>query len=140
MQLNVTTDYAIRIMLCLCKKETVVSAREISETMKIPEDYVLKITKRLLKSGLIKSYIGKNGGFSASASPKTITLLMIIQAVENTVKINRCLEEDKFCNRLATEICPVRNFYCRLQNELETSLSSITIKTLLEEANKIRED
>lgn len=138
MQLNITTDYAIRIMLCLCKKETVASAREISETMKIPEDYVLKVTKKLLKSGLIKSYIGKKGGFSASASPESITLLMIIQAVENTVKINRCLEEDKFCNRSAAEFCQIRSFYCRLQNELETSLSSITIKLLLDEENKMR--
>lgn len=140
MQLNITTDYAIRVMLCLCKKETIVSAREISETMKIPEDYVLKITKKLLKSGLIKSYIGKNGGFSANKSPETITLFTIIQSVENTVKINRCLEGDRFCGRLATETCPVRSFYCRLQDELETSLSSITIKALLDASNRIREE
>lgn len=137
MQLNVTTDYAIRIMLCLCKKGTVVSAREISETMTIPEDYVTKITKKLLRTGLIKSHIGKNGGFSVNVPSEKLTLFTIIQAVENTVKINRCLEADRFCNREATESCPVRSFYCRLQNELETSLSSITIKLLLDEADKI---
>ena len=45
MQLNITTDYAIRIILALANRDgEVVSSKDISITMKIPQKYVLKIT------------------------------------------------------------------------------------------------
>ena len=47
------------------------------------------------------------------------------------MKSNRCLEEDEYCSRFATENCPVRKFYTKLQNELERKLQEITIKALL---------
>ena len=47
------------------------------------------------------------------------------------MKINRCLEEDEYCSRFATESCPVRKFYCRLQISLESMLKTMTIKEIL---------
>lgn len=140
MQLNITTDYAIRTIFFLCKKGGIISSKEISEVMKIPEDYVLKITRKLSKKGLVKSYIGKKGGFSANKSADEINLLDIIQAMENTIKINRCLEKDKFCSRTATNDCPIRSFYCHFQDELESRLASITIDDLLNKTYNTKED
>lgn len=40
MQLNLTTDYAIRIVLYLYRKDGIISPREIYETIKISEYYV----------------------------------------------------------------------------------------------------
>ena len=74
----------------------------------------------------------KNGGFAVNKPAQQIDLLSIIRIMENTVKINRCLEEDEYCSRFATATCPVRSFYCILQDELESKLSSITIKSLLD--------
>lgn len=91
MQLNVTTDYAIRIVLYLAIKKEITTSKEIGAAMGIPKNYVLKITHKL--------------------------------------------EEDKFCSRYATENCPVRGFYCKLQEELEKSLKKMTIKRLLADAN-----
>mgnify|MGYP000604821798 CR=1 FL=1 len=49
MQLNITTDYAIRIILALANRDgEVVSSKDISMTMKIPQKYVLKITRSLV--------------------------------------------------------------------------------------------
>ena len=79
-----------------------------------------------------RTYVGKNGGFAVNKPAQQIDLLSIIRIMENTVKINRCLEEDEYCSRFATATCPVRSFYCILQDELESKLSSITIKSLLD--------
>ena len=132
MRLNITTDYAIRIILYLSMKGGIISSKELSETMKIPENYVLKVARKLTKAGLTRTYVGKNGGFAVNKPAKQIDLLSIIEIMENTVKINRCLEEDEYCSRFATATCPVRSFYCILQDELESKLSSITIKSLLD--------
>lgn len=52
MQLNVTTDYAIRIVLYLgqCKKRA--SATEISSEMGIPKGYLEKVLSKLKKQNI----------------------------------------------------------------------------------------
>lgn len=44
MQLNVTTDYAIRTVLYLAIKDELATSNEIAMAMGIPPSYVLKIT------------------------------------------------------------------------------------------------
>ena len=117
MRLNITTDYAIRIILYLSMKGGIISSKELSETMKIPENYVLKVARKLTRAGLTRTYVGKNGGFAVNKPAQQIDLLSIIEIMENTVKINRCLEEDEYCSRFATATCPVRSFYCILQDD-----------------------
>ena len=126
MQLNVTTDYAIRIVLYLAIKKEITTSKEIGAAMGIPKNYVLKITHKLVEAGIIERLAQKIDD---------ITLLDILNIMEPTMRVNRCLEEDKFCSRYATENCPVRGFYCKLQEELEKSLKKMTIKRLLADAN-----
>lgn len=131
MQLNITTDYAIRIILALAKKEgEVVSSKDISQTMKIPQKYVLKITRSLVAANLIERRSGVYGGFLLARDPKDITLLEIIKVMEPTIKLNRCLEADEYCSREATDDCPIRNFYDNFQRILENNFSQISIKDL----------
>ena len=59
MQLNVTTDYAIRMILDIALKDKIVTAAEISNDMKIPKSYVLKMAKRLKTAGLLYTEIGR---------------------------------------------------------------------------------
>ena len=139
MQLNVTTDYAIRVILYLSMKGGISSSKELSEKMAIPEKYVLKVARKLSEAGLTKTHIGKNGGFSVIKPTEKISLLDIISTMENTTKINRCLDEDNFCSRYATETCPVRSFYCILQEEFENKLSLITIQDLISKSNRRKE-
>lgn len=131
MQLNVTTDYAIRIVLYLSRRGGIVPSIELSEEMGIPKTSVLKIAKRLNQGGFVKAQIGTQGGFFIAKKAQDISMLELIQLMEGTVKINHCAEEGRYCNRFATEDCPVRNFYCTLQQQLEEKLSSITVYNLL---------
>lgn len=131
MQLNVTTDYAIRIVLYLAIKKEITTSKEIGAAMGIPKNYVLKITHKLVEAGIIERLVGAQGGFLLAQKIEDITLLDIVNIMEPTMRVNRCLEEDKFCSRYATENCPVRGFYCKLQTELEKSLQKMTVKKLL---------
>ncbi|MGX8833679.1 RrF2 family transcriptional regulator [Amedibacillus sp. YH-ame6] len=133
MQLNVTTDYAIRIVLCLASNTKPVSSTILFEKLGIPQSYVLKIAKKLEKAGLVKTHIGTYGGYSLAKSTSEINLFDVIDIMENTAKINRCMEDDHYCSRFAVETCPVRKFYCLLQEEIKEKLVSITIESLLED-------
>lgn len=63
MQLNVTTDYAIRTVLYLAIKDELATSNEIAMAMGIPPSYVLKITSKLVVAGIIKRIVGAQGAF-----------------------------------------------------------------------------
>lgn len=127
MQLTITTDYAIRIALLLSLSQRTISIPELSEKLHIPKSYVPRIITMLKKADIVDSSRGQHGGIYLKKSPEQITFKVIFDAVGETIKINRCLEEDKFCSRCATDDCPVRNFYTNLQDYLDKRFSETSI-------------
>lgn len=137
MQLNITTDYAIRTILYLgsCPKNAIVPSTEIAEKMKIPHNYLNKVLRRLRKEGLIFSVSGVKGGYVLRKELKSITLGEILRTMERTLQLNPCLEEGE-CNRCATNTCKVRQYFLEIQRVLEKNYFSITMDQLLSEIGK----
>jgi Rrf2 family protein len=133
MQFNITTDYAIRTVLYLSIKGEIATAKEIAAAMGIPSYYQLKVTAKLVKSGIVRRIQGVKGGFILNRDITEITLYDIINAIEPTMRINRCLEDDQYCSRFATANCPVRSFYVSMQGKVETLLRTMTVASLLGE-------
>lgn len=139
MQLNITTDYMIRTMLYLASSGGRRSSADIAEAMFISHGYLSKITNKLKTAGLIGVQKGAGGGFFLTRSPKEITLLDLVECSEGSIKINRCLQRDEYCNRFAVDVCPVHKCFKRIQELLETSLASITMADLVREGETIQE-
>lgn len=130
MQLTVTTDYAIRTLLCLNRKGNRLTTDEISQTMAIPDRYLGKVLKRLKSAGMVCSYPGNTGGYELRRELSDIPFWNVLLAMEGTMKINPCLQCEDECSRKATKNCPVRRFYCGLQNEMESRLQAITMEDI----------
>ncbi|WP_443734979.1 RrF2 family transcriptional regulator, partial [[Ruminococcus] lactaris] len=107
MQLNITTDYAIRIVYYLALKEETITASELASVLKIPVNYISKITKKLKAAEIVQACEGIKGGYALMKKPEMISLFDIVSSMEVTMKINRCLEPDGFCSRNATDYCNV---------------------------------
>lgn len=133
MQINVTTDYGIRIVYYTSVTQRVTPSSELSNALGIPQPTVLKLGRILSKAGLITISTGVSGGFLINKDPRDIILLEVINLFEPTTRINRCLEEDEYCSRNAAKGCPVRRVYTTLQETLETALSAVTIAELIED-------
>lgn len=131
MQLNLTTDYAIRFLICLENTNGAVSGPSIAEKTKIPPNYLLKISSKLRKAGMIGSLAGSQGGYYLLRTLDQITLLEVIDIMETSYKWNRCLEKDSFCAREAVMSCPIRKYYVRLQEELEAKWLSKTLAEIV---------
>lgn len=136
MQLTITTDYAVRTLLYLGLANRRSSSAEIAEAMGIPGNYLPNIARILRKHGFIETRAGSGGGYVLAKNPKDISLLDIIKAMEGTVKVNECLEEEQYCSRGAADDCPVRETYLDVQEVLERALSSVSLKCLIEEQQK----
>mgnify|MGYP001774761245 FL=1 len=132
-QLNITTDYAIRTVIFLGQNNEIITSGDIASNMKIPHNYLAKILKKLKKAGLIRSIAGSQGGYMLVKRPEEITLGEIISTTETTMKINRCLEADTYCSRNATATCMIRKYYQILQNEIDNVVLKRTIGDILNE-------
>lgn len=130
MQLNISTDYAIRALLYLATCGRQASSSEISAEMCIPDNYLYAVMGKLKKAGLTKAARGVKGGWSLTKDPSEITLLSILEVMEGSVKVNRCLHEDHQCNRNATGFCTIHTYYTELQGQLENFLGNVTIDQL----------
>ena len=131
MQLNITTDYAIRTVLYLATVNRLASATEISNHIGISANYLHRVATMLKKAGIIDSRNGANGGFFLAKDAAHITLFDIIEIMESTMRLNRCLEPDHFCSRNAVATCPVRRALTQVQQAIETQLAQVTIASLL---------
>ena len=99
MQLKNSTDYAIRIVCYLAAQERMVSTSELSRKLNVSANYVPKIAKKLKNAKIVTACEGTNGGYMLAKQLENISLMDIISCVEETMAINRCLEEDRFCSR-----------------------------------------
>lgn len=131
MQLKVSTDYAIRIVLHLAVKGGAATSSEISGQMGIPQSMIATLAKPLQKAGILTTQRGTGGGFALGRRPEDISLHEIVNLMEGTTRINRCLEPDGFCSRKGTASCSAHRFFLREQEKLERSFREMTIAKLL---------
>ena len=131
MQLNITTDYAVRMTLYLAQQGGVAAAAEIGRAMAIPSKYVKTVAKPLCDAGLLRAVRGAGGGFGLNLPPEKITMHAIVNVMEGTTRINRCLEQDGYCSRGGVPDCPVHQFYARIQRYLDRVFAETTIASLL---------
>ena len=134
MQLNISTDYAIRIVYYLALKGDTATSSEISGQMGVPQSVIATLATPLQKAGLLSTQRGAGGGFTLSRRPEDISLHEIINIAEGTTRINRCLEPDGFCSRNGAPNCPVHKFYAHIQNYLDEAFKEKTIASLLADA------
>lgn len=58
--------------------------------MEIPVGFLRQVLQELGRAGLVKSQLGRTGGYSLVRDPDTITLLDVIEALEGSVEDGQC--------------------------------------------------
>ncbi|GAB4300273.1 MAG: Rrf2 family transcriptional regulator [Desulfuromonadia bacterium] len=130
MELTRKGEYAIRGIIYLAKKRVgeISLLSEIAEGTEVPPMFLAKIFQNFAKIGLISSFRGSGGGFTLNRDPSTITLREIVEAVEGPIIPNRCLLNDKGCNRAAT--CTVHPVWRRVQEQVSAILDGVSLADL----------
>lgn len=131
MEINRTTDYALRVVMHLARhgpRGRVTSAR-IAAEQGIPPDYVPKVLQALGRAGIVATVPGRFGGVHLSRLPGKLTVLDVVQAMEGPVLLNRCLVRKGECPR--DRLCPVHRLWARAQEGLVRTLRAATIAGLL---------
>ena len=70
----------------------VVPARRLAEFYDLPEAYLAKLLKALVRAGLLGSTSGPRGGFRLARPPEAITVGEVVEAVEGPGPLFCCTE------------------------------------------------
>lgn len=63
MFITLETDYAVRIISVLCRQGDKMDAKTISEKACVTLRFALKILRKLVGAGLVRSFKGTQGGY-----------------------------------------------------------------------------
>jgi len=135
MQLSITTDYALRILLYLAEKRAVTPSAELARNLSIHQPLVLRVGRVLKQKGFIDIPIGPLGGLVLIKRPEEVTVYDIVRAMEHSIKLNRCLDDGKLCSRGAASHCSAHAFLGEVQELMEEKMKTKTLADLLEDNN-----
>lgn len=84
MKLTRASSYALHAVAYMAqqKSDKPIASHKIAEERKIPDRFLLKVLKPLVSQRVLKSIKGPNGGYQLARPATDITMLEIIEAVE----------------------------------------------------------
>jgi len=129
MQLNVTTDYAIRTVMHLASRPgSYVSGKAICADTHIPSNYIHHIAHKLISGGILGSVKGQRGGYYLEKTPDQITLLDIVSIMEGPIRLERRDEEGCYEKGAA-----LGKYYAQIQQNICDAFAGVTIAQLLQD-------
>ena len=84
----------------------------------------------LVSGGLVRSRRGRRGGFSLAKPPNAIMLSEVVQAVEGSLALVDCVDDDKLCSRV--DLCITHDIWKKVKEAMFQVLDSITLADMVE--------
>ena len=145
MRITQEADYAIRITCLLAEKKAsaekkgegapITGAQDISDQTYVPHRFTLSILRRLVMSGIVRSYKGKSGGYTLARDEGDISLRDIIEAIDGPVYINKCLDSEHVCSRQGIDKsgCRIHCIFTHLSHQVAEKLGRVTVKDAIDQ-------
>ncbi|MFA6322303.1 MAG: Rrf2 family transcriptional regulator [Candidatus Buchananbacteria bacterium] len=132
MKFSTRSSYGLRALAHLAKYygNKPYSLAKVAQEEKISQAYLERLFSRLKKAGILVSSKGMAGGYQLARKPAQISILSVIEALEGTVSVFKCLgvRGDLICSQKS---CPSGFVYQKVQKALTDSLSSMTLNDLI---------
>ncbi|MDO8311118.1 MAG: Rrf2 family transcriptional regulator [Sideroxyarcus sp.] len=109
MQLNLSTDIALRTLMYLGQKDAPATIGEVSEAYDIVKTHLMKVVMELVSAKLVVSERGRNGGIRLAKNAKDISIGEVVRLMEQNLALVHCMKEDA-----TNDACPLMP-HCRLR-------------------------
>lgn len=130
MRLTTKGRYAVTALLDVAYQGdgSVVPLSDISERQSISMSYLEQLFSKMRKHGLVNSIRGAGGGYTLAKPAHEISVLDIIDAVDESIKATRC---DGKGNCQNGEMCLTHNLWSDLSDKIEDYLVAVKLSSLL---------
>ncbi len=139
-QVSPTSKLAVKLIMLIATRsgDHAVAVDELSREFSVSRKYLQQILTKLQRSGLLKSILGKNGGYVLAKSADRITVLDVLKVMENDLNLLDCLRDDDSERCPRAKRCVTRRLWQKVRTEVEEFTKAITIRDLLETFNKFK--
>jgi Rrf2 family transcriptional regulator, iron-sulfur cluster assembly transcription factor len=107
--------------------------KDISKAINSPEAFTAKILQQLVKSDLLHSMKGPNGGFYIHREPHQIVLSEIVQAIDGDLIFTGCALGLEKCSE--DHPCPVHHKFKAVRDHLTGMLMTTSLKDVADSVN-----
>jgi len=131
MNFNKTTEYSLRILSYMAvNPDKLYHAEMLQDNIEVPYRYLKKQMTKLVKTGLLESVKGKQGGYKIARSLKEISLFDIVKASEDVHLTHTCLFGFDSC--FYGDKCILHDKWEDIQNQINELLKNTTLQDLRE--------
>lgn len=131
MHITLEADYAIRIVYALAKNGKRLDAKSISEITDVTLRFSLKILRKLVASGIVKSFKGTQGGYEIGRPLEEISLYDVIATIEGEYNLNRCTAGDYICTRKKERPCQFQQVFREVSEDVREKLGACKFSDLI---------
>ncbi|MGN0607561.1 MAG: RrF2 family transcriptional regulator [Oscillospiraceae bacterium] len=131
MNFTLESDYAVRIVGCLAAEGRRMDAKTISSSTMVTLRFSLKILRKLVSAGIVRSFKGTQGGYELAAKPSEISLHDVISAIEGKFAVSKCLTGDYDCSRGMSGRCKYQRVFSDITAMVEKELKAYTFDKLI---------
>ena len=131
---------ALKLMLDLATYNTgeMVRLKDIAKRQNISEKYLEQIIQALVRTGLLTSVRGSQGGYHLAVRPEEITIGRILRATEGDLAPVECISDlPKRCNRSGK--CPAQRIYRKIYSAINEVVDHLTLEDVLKDADELRD-
>jgi Rrf2 family iron-sulfur cluster assembly transcriptional regulator len=122
--------YAVMAMVDLATREktAMTGLGDIATRQGIPQAYLEQIFARLKRAEIVRSARGPGGGYRLAHEAQDITIAMIIDASEETIKMTRCSSETETGCVSPNTRCLTHDLWQGLGAQIHQYLNMITLE------------
>ena len=134
MRLTKESEYALLGLAALATEPigSVVSLAAVAEANALPRTFLAKIFQKLARHGILTSERGRGRGYALARPPDSITMREILEAVEGSDLLQRCLLWQEHC--ADEDPCPLHYRLKELRPALESLLQTVTLADYMTES------
>jgi FeS assembly SUF system regulator len=132
LKLTKKADYGLIALKHLAETGGSSSAKDIADEYALPQEALAKILQRLVKSGMLVSQHGTHGGYTLARSPKLISALEVIKAIDGPLFITACSSHVGNCDQSSK--CNVKEPLKKVNYGIRELLAKISIADMMEAA------
>ena len=132
MHITLEADYAVRIVHALAQSGKRLDAKTISEMTGVTLRFSLKILRKLVAAGIVKSFKGTQGGYEIGKPAEEISLGEVIETIEGRYTLNRCVTGDYACTRPKNKCCEFQKIFREISEDVRKRLYSYHFSDFME--------
>ncbi len=133
MRLNLTTDYAVRVLILLANEEQrLISVSDVADAYGISRSTVMKLVSELVRLGYVESVRGRSGGIRLARSAALINLGEVIRRTEDNLSLVECAD----C--VIDPKCRLKGIFSEALQAFWDVLARYTLADLVENRDELR--